>query len=266
MEDHSIFEALSQLESDLKDIKTAKEQIDDVLEADSKINANLADYSRQLASIATQLDSLKELIQSELQGIVSNIDSDVTEHLASVGKLVSNIGELSSEIENNAKKIVSNTTEAMNDSCNKVIKYFEASTQKTSDLFSKQASDCVERVVQATTDFSASKKEIFHKMDTLTGDLSALQRMADSIKKDISAFVNESVQQTENLQTAKNNINQILTNLESYEHSLQSAVKTVEEKNDKDKNELKGAIETNKKILFLVIALVIIDIILKLVV
>ena len=62
MEDNSILEVLTQLESDLKDIKAAKEQIDDVLEADSEINENLADYSQQLASIATQLGSLKELI------------------------------------------------------------------------------------------------------------------------------------------------------------------------------------------------------------
>ena len=68
MEDKSILEVLTQLESDLKDIKTAKEQIDDVLEADSEINENLADYSQQLASIATQLGSLKELIKSEVKG------------------------------------------------------------------------------------------------------------------------------------------------------------------------------------------------------
>ena len=44
MEDNSILEVLTQLESDLKDIRAAKEQIDDVLEADSEINENLADY------------------------------------------------------------------------------------------------------------------------------------------------------------------------------------------------------------------------------
>ena len=48
MEDNSILEVLTQLESDLKDIRAAKEQIDDVLEADSEINENLADYSQQL--------------------------------------------------------------------------------------------------------------------------------------------------------------------------------------------------------------------------
>lgn len=35
MEDNSILEVLTQLESDLKDIRAAKEQIDDVLEADN---------------------------------------------------------------------------------------------------------------------------------------------------------------------------------------------------------------------------------------
>ena len=265
MEDNSILEVLTQLESDLKDIRAAKEQIDDVLEADSEINKNLADYSQQLASIATQLGSLKELITSEVKGFVSDVDSDVTERLASVGKLVSNIGKLSSEIESNAKKAVSNTTEAMNDSCAKVIKSFEYSTKNTSEQFSKQTTAGVEKLVQAATDlkgsatdFSGSKKEVLQKLGTLAGDLSALKVVADC-----TGLVSESVQHTKDLKTANENINLVLTNLKSHDSSLQSAVKAIEEKNDKVKDELNGAIDTNKKILFGVVALVIIDIILR---
>lgn len=270
MEDNSILEVLTQLESDLKDIKAAKEQIDDVLEADSEINENLADYSQQLASIATQLGSLKELIKSEVKGIVSDVDSDVTERLASVGKLVSTIGKLSSEIEGNAKKVVSNTTEVMNDSCGKVIKSFEYSTRNTSEQFSKQTTAGVEKLVQAATDlkgsatdFSGSKKEILQKIDTLVGDLSSLKAVANSIEKAVSSLVSESAQQTKDLQTTNENINQVLTNLKTHEASLQNAVKAIEEKNDKVKDELKGAIDTNKKILFGIVTLIIIDIILR---
>ena len=270
MEDNSILEVLTQLESDLKDIKAAKEQIDDVLEADSEINENLADYSQQLASIATQLGSLKELIKSEVKGVVSEVDSDVTERLASVSKLVSNIGKLSSEIEGNAKKVVSNTTEVMNDSCGKVIKSFESSTMNTSEQFSKQTSAGVDKLVQAATDlkgsasdFSGSKKEILQKIDTLAGDLSSLNTVANSIEKAVSSLVSESAQQTKDLQTANENINHVLTKRKNHEASLQNAVKAIEEKNDKVKDELKGAIDTNKKILFGIVTLVIIDIILR---
>lgn len=270
MEDNSILEVLTQLESDLKDIKAAKEQIDDVLEADSEINENLSDYSHQLASIATQLGSLKELIKSEVKGIVSDVDSDVSERLASVGKLVSNIGKLSSEIEGNAKKVVSNTTEAMNDSCAKVIKSFEYSTKNTSEQFSKQTTVGVEKLVQAATDlkgsatdFSGSKKEILQKIGALAADLTTLKALANSIEKAVSGLVSESAQQTKNLKTANENIIQVLANLKSHEASLQNAVKAIEEKNDKVKEELKAAIDTNKKILFGVVALVIIDIILR---
>ena len=259
MEDKSILEVLTQLESDLKDIKAAKEQIDDVLEADSEINKNLADYSQQLASIATQLGSLKELIKSEVKGFVSDVNSDVAERLASVSQLVSNIGILSSEIEGNAKKVVSNITEAFNDSCSNVIKSFEYSTKNTSEQFSKQTLTGVEKLVQATmdfkestTDFSGSKKEIFQKIDALAGDLSCL--------------VTKNAQQIKELKTANENINQILINLKNHETSLQNVTKTIEEKNDKLKDELKGAIDTNKKFLFGVIFLVVVDIILRFVV
>lgn len=273
MEDNSIFEVLSQLESDLKDIKTAKEQIDDVLEADSEINENLASYSQQLTSIATQLSSLNELIRSEVKDIVSKVDSAVTERLTPVFKLVSDIGDLSSEIEGNAQNIISNTTETMNVSCSKIIKSFEATTKNTGDRFSKQASKNVERLVQTTTDlkgyvtdFSDSKIEILHKIDALAVDLSAIKMIAVGIKKDVLGFVSESVQQAKNLQTANNNINQIPTNLKSHEASLQSAIKSIEEKNDKAKEELKGALRTNKKILFLVMIFAFLSIILQFVI
>ena len=267
MEDKSILEVLTQLESDLKDIKAAKEQIDDVLEVDSEINKNLADYSQQLASIVTQLGSLKELIKSEVKGIVSDVDSDVTARLVSVSQLVSNIGNLSSEIEDNAKKVVSNTTDAINDSCNKVIKNFEASTKNTCELFLKQTSDGVERLVQATTDLKGSatefyglKKEILQKFDALDRELSSLRAITDNIEKAVLGLVSENAHQTKNLHTANGNINLALKNLKSHEASLQNAIKAIEEKNDKTKKELKCAIDTNKKILFGVIALVIIDI------
>lgn len=270
MEDKSILEVLTQLESDLKDIRAAKEQIDDVIEADSKINENLTDYSLQLASIATQLGSLKELIKSEVKGIVSDVDSNVTERLASVSKLISDIGKLSSEIESNAKKAVSNTAEAMNESCTKVSKSFEASIKNTSEVFSKQTTAGIDKLAQAAmdlkgsaTDFSGSKKEFLQKIDTLSRDLSALKAVADSLDKAISELVSKSAQQSKDLQTANEHINQVLTNLKNHEASLQNAVKAIEEKNNKVKDELKDAIDTNKKILFGVIALVIIDIILR---
>ena len=273
MEDKSILEVLTQLESDLKDIKAAKEQIDDVLEVDSEINKNLADYSQQLASIVTKLGSLKELIKSEVKGIVSDVDSDVTARLVSVSQLVSNIGNLSSEIEDNAKKVVSNTTDAINDSCNKVIKNFEASTKNTCELFLKQTSDGVERLVQATTDLKGSatefyglKKEILQKFDALDRELSSLRAITDNIEKAVLGLVSENAHQTKNLHTANGNINLALKNLKSHEASLQNAIKAIEEKNDKTKKELKCAIDTNKKILFGVIALVIIDIILQFIV
>ncbi len=113
------------------------------------------------------------------------------------------------------------------------------------------------------TDFSGSKNEILQKIDALARDLSVLKAVADSLDKAMSELVSESTQQSKDLQTANEKINQVLTNLKSHEASLQSAVKAIEEKNDKVKDELKGAIDTNKKILFGVVALVIIDIILR---
>ena len=62
MEENSIFKILSQLENDLSDIKSAKEQIDLVLQEDSEINNNLAIYNKRLASISNQLSDRKSVV------------------------------------------------------------------------------------------------------------------------------------------------------------------------------------------------------------
>lgn len=78
--------------------------------------------------------------------------------------------------------------------------------------------------------------------------------------------MSESAQHTKDLKTANENINQVLTNLKSHDASLQSAVKAIEEKNDKVKDELKAEFDTNKKIMFWGIFLLVVDIILRFVV
>lgn len=270
MTDNPIFEILSQLESDLKSIKAAKEQVDEVLDADGKITKNLAEYSLQLASIASQLGSLQEFIKSEMKGLISEIDSDITARLASVDKLVSNIASISSEIEASAKKVVSNTTEALDESCSKVLKSFEATSHSTWDHFSKQASGSVDKLAQTAVemnssakDFSDSKMEMIQKVDDLASNLLDLRDSSSQIEKAISILANENAKQAKALQTVNGNINLVRADIKNFRASFQDAVTSLEEKNDQTKNKLLEAVNINKKILFGVVVLVIIDIILR---
>ncbi len=270
MTDNPIFEILTQLESDLKSIKAAKEQVDEVLDADGKITKNLAEYSLQLASIASQLGSLQEFIKSEMKGLISEIDSDITARLASVDKLVSNIASISSEIEASAKKVVSNTTEALDESCSKVLKSFEATSHSTWDHFSKQASGSVDKLAQTAVemnssakDFSDSKMEMIQKVDDLASNLLDLRDSSSQIEKAISILANENAKQAKVLQTVNGNINLVRADIKNFRASFQDAVTSIEEKNDQTKNKLLEAVNINKKILFGVVVLVIIDIILR---
>lgn len=270
MTDNSILEVLAQLESDLKDIKSAKEQIDSVLKADGKITESLAKYSLQLGAITTQLGSLKSFISSEVKGIVSDVEADIKEDLTSVGEHVARITKLSSELEDNVKQVTSNTTEDLNESCNKIIQNFEVSTNRTCEQLSKQASDSIDKLIHAakelkdsSKDFSDSKKEVFQKIDALASDLVELKGQINRAEKTLSSLVNESTKHTMELQYANKGINQILTNFKTYNTSLQSALKSIEEENNKNKYELKEAINTNKNILFVIVFLVVVDIILR---
>ena len=270
MTDNPIFEILTQLESDLKSIKAAKEQVDEVLEADGKITKNLAEYSQQLASIASQLGSLQEFVKSEMKELISDIDSDITSRLASVDKLVSNIADLSSEIEGNAKKVVSNTAEALDESCSKVLKSFDATIHSTWDHFSKQTSGSVDKLSQTAEEmnssaknFSDSKMEMIQKVDDLASNLLDLRDSSSQIEKAISILANENAKQAKDLRAVNGNVDLVRSEVKNFKALFQDAVMTIEKKNDQTKNKLLEAIDTNKKISFGIIVLVIIDIILR---
>lgn len=270
MTDNPIFEILTQLESDLKSIKAAKEQVDEVLDADGKITKNLAEYSLQLASIASQLGSLQEFIKSEMKELISDIDSDITARLAAVDKLVSNIADLSSEIEGNAKKVVSNTAETLDESCAKVLKSFEATSHSTWNHFSKQTSESVDKLAQTAVEmnssaknFSDSKVEMIQKIDDLASSLLDLRDSTNRIEKAISSLANENAKQAKDLRAVNGNVDLVRSEVKNFKALFQDAVTTIEEKNDQTKNKLLEAIDTNKKISFGIIVLVIIDIILR---
>lgn len=269
MTDNPIFEILTQLESDLKSIKAAKEQVDEVLDADGKITKNLAEYSSQLASIASQLGSLQEFIKSEMKGLISDIDSDITARLASVDKQVSNLADLSSEIEGNAKKVVANTAEALDESCSKVLKNFEATSRSTWDHFSKQASASVDKLAQtavemnsSANDFSDSKVEMIQKIDDLASSLLDLKDSSNRIEKAILSLALENAKQAKDLQAINGNVDLVRSEIKNFKASFQNAVTSIEEKNDQTKNKLLEAIGMNKKISFGIVVLVIIDIVL----
>lgn len=270
MTDNSILEVLTQLESDLKDIKSAKEQIDSVLKADGEITESLANYSRQLGAIATQLGSLKSFIKSEVKKIVSDIDSDIKEGITSAGNHVARITQLSAELEDNVKKVTSNATEGLNESCNKIIKSFEASANDTCQQFSKQASNSVDKLVQtakefkdSSKDFSKSKIEILQSVDGTSSNIVETKAVIDRIEKAISGLEKEHTKHTKELQSVNKSVNQTLTNFKNYNATLESALKSIEEVNNNNKNELKEVISINKNILFVIVFLVVVDIILR---
>lgn len=63
--------------------------------------------------------------------------------------------------------------------------------------------------------------------------------------------------------TINGNVDLVRSEVKNFKALFQDAVTTIEEKNDQTKNKLLEAIDTNKKISFGIIVLVIIDIILR---
>lgn len=170
MNNHSILDALAQLEHDLKDIQSAKEQIDDVLEADSLINESLAGYVSQLASFTKQVELLKDNLKSN--EILSLTDGEATKCLSSINKQIGEVRSLLSTIDDKVKQHASSLTHTLDESCAEVISRFQK--QLDSEL------SAIQQVAQQMEQFET---ELANQAARQEQQLRAIQASADTNRK-----------------------------------------------------------------------------------
>ena len=104
---------------------------------------------------------------------------------------------------------------------------------------------------------------MIQKVDDLASSLLDLRDSTNRIEKAISSLANENAKQAKDLQAVNGNVDLVRSEVKNFKKLFQDAVTTIEEKNDQTKNKLLEAIDTNKKISFGIVVLVIIDIILR---
>ena len=83
------------------------------------------------------------------------------------------------------------------------------------------------------------------------------------LKKLYLVLRTKNAKQAKDLRAVNGNVDLVRSEVKNFKALFQDAVTTIEEKNDQTKNKLLEAIDTNKKISFGIIVLVIIDIILR---
>lgn len=172
MNNHSILDALAQLEHDLKDIQSAKEQIDDVLEADSLINESLAGYVSQLASFTKQVELLKDNLKSTINEILSLTDGEATKCLSSINKQIGEVRSLLSTIDDKVKQHASSLTHTLDESCAEVISRFQK--QLDSEL------SAIQQVAQQMEQFET---KLANQAARQEQQLRAIQASADTNRK-----------------------------------------------------------------------------------
>ncbi len=281
MEDNEILKVLYTIEKELQSIKSAKEQVDAVLEADGNINQNLSAYSTQLGTITKQLGSLKRIIESEIGSVVSFVESEVSKRLDAVSNLISSIEKLSSEAEAKVKEATNGVVDDFKTSCENVTQAFdtkigsatssfENKAKEATDKFTKESSEYITKLINAVTElkdssttFLGAKDEITKKIGDINQALSEAKSKIDHIDNMASSISTSCTTLTQNQEKANGAINQVLENIKQSNQTIQQCVKKTEENFLRSNEEQKIMINSNKKILFGVILLVIIDIVLR---
>lgn len=91
---NDILKTLQAMENELATIKSAKEQVEAVVAADTAINSNLKSYTNALASLSSKLNLIKE----SLEGIATTVDDET-------GKFSTSLNAHKADIESATNKL-----------------------------------------------------------------------------------------------------------------------------------------------------------------
>lgn len=271
MEDISILSVLSQLENDLKDIKSAKEQVDAVLTSDATINKTLSTFSKQIGDIASQLENLKKVVKKELSNIAESAGSDLNAECEKISNTIYAIQNFASEIDTKQKeasnKIINDfsakaqtATSNFSSKTNDVCKHFTNSTKQSLDALNSSA----KAIVDSTKDFIPIKQEILVKLDSLQTNINDIKKNTENIEKAVKELDSDltTVYDAITILSSEHSKTQKKTNsIESHVLQVEKECTNILNIN----NEQLTQIRNNQKFLVVIVILLIINIILNMI-
>ena len=281
MEDISILEVLSQLEKDLKEIKSAKEQVDAVLASDAAINENLSAYSKQIGDIIVQLNKLQGTLKTEIPNLVDGIVGDVTDECDKMSNTISAIQNFASDVDVKLRNASKKNISDFNDSVAKATKGFSEKTQETSMTFSKKVTDTcslftnstkqnieelkshAKEISESSADIIQIKENLLTKINSLQYEVNKINKIANNIDGVVRGIDDDLTVVYDGINNGLKNINEEQIHIKEKLSSVQLLVQNVYKKcneiskqNEEHSEQVKG----NHKLLIFIVILVITNI------
>lgn len=173
---NDILKSLAVLENSLKDINSAREQVNEVVET-----------SEDLAEV---LKSYKDSFQSLSSNVKAVIEDSRKFNLDSIGKLSEQTQNFSNEVTKLTDFDVSNTLNSIE---NEAIKYFQQNLRKPLDELDKQVKNIQEEVEKLSESnfkqiINTLEKEINKVLSSISSKITSLELASTSISEELNSL------------------------------------------------------------------------------
>lgn len=219
MEDR-INQALLQLEEDLKEIKSAKEQVEQVTNAYLALKSGIDDYAGMMNTVADDLKSLIDAFSSQK----ALFDEQSTSFIANVEKRCNDATTDFANSVDSTLKIVDDAVLNFDNKCNDSVTSFKATLENSSKNFSEKIGQMSNSFCESTNTQIERMKEISSHVSRFKEDCACLVSRLDSLKEIINAAKNSHDNHDQFVRTSVanlgNSISSVVTDVSNAESNV----------------------------------------------
>lgn len=108
MIDERINKTLSELESNLRNVQSARQQVEKTVNAYNGLTSSMSTYINSLSAVNDKLSQIVSLVESDYKGKVAEFESDRTKIVDSCSKAIENINTTAEDVKNTVSSCIDN--------------------------------------------------------------------------------------------------------------------------------------------------------------
>lgn len=198
MDKNELLIALSGLEKNLKDIDSAKEQVNKTIEAYKGVHGQVESYTKSLDEVSQNISSMIDAVKSNRQILGSELDKDLKDKFKEMeGKL----SDMKSIAQSSSEKFTTQYEIATNKIQNTLNKTNESFNSTTADI----QTDFKVLVNNILTDFKnnidAETEKLYNCIQQLNNALSNFTKLHSEIEQKFAEYYNSVRQQLETIES-----------------------------------------------------------------
>lgn len=176
--DERINQALQNIENDLQNIKSAREQVEEVVSDSSKLQEKVAVYVTKVSEISKQLEETLSNISNERTQTIEEFNSSFIALKDSCDKYTASFGVKTKEIGSNFEKLSDEISSSFQTKSNTIISDFETKSQNATDVIKSEMSNLHDNIAK----LNEIEKDLVSSIDvvkTLNDDIEKLMKELD---------------------------------------------------------------------------------------